>query len=61
MGNTVVRDDFEWVYTEQPHCSRRKQILGEFALSVQRKAEEGLGCSALLTENVGYGDCFVEL
>lgn len=30
MGNRVVREDFEWVYTDQPHADRRKEILGEF-------------------------------
>ena len=29
MGNRVARDDYEWVYTEQPHADRRKAILGE--------------------------------
>ncbi|XP_051971690.1 sphingolipid delta(4)-desaturase/C4-monooxygenase DES2-like isoform X1 [Xyrauchen texanus] len=29
MGNTVTRDDFEWVYTEQPHYSRRNIILAK--------------------------------
>ncbi len=29
MGAKVSRNDFEWVYTQHPHVSRRKAILGE--------------------------------
>ena len=29
MGQRVSRDDYEWVYTEEPHRTRRKEILGE--------------------------------
>uniref|UniRef100_A0A1I7YDW2 sphingolipid 4-desaturase n=1 Tax=Steinernema glaseri TaxID=37863 RepID=A0A1I7YDW2_9BILA len=27
MGQRVSRDDFMWTYSEQPHCSRREQIV----------------------------------
>lgn len=29
MGNRAGRTDFEWVYTDQPHTQRRKEMLGE--------------------------------
>jgi len=29
MGKAVGRWDFEWVYNEQPHTWRRKEILGK--------------------------------
>ena len=35
MGQQVSRTDYEWVYTEEPHKTRRKQILGECAQEFQ--------------------------
>uniref|UniRef100_A0A915AUB6 Sphingolipid 4-desaturase n=1 Tax=Parascaris univalens TaxID=6257 RepID=A0A915AUB6_PARUN len=30
MGQRVSRDDFIWTYTEQPHMSRRQQIVAKY-------------------------------
>lgn len=41
MGNRIAREDYEWVYTDQPHADRRKEILGKLAYPL---ANFGLTC-----------------
>ena len=36
MGAQVSRTDYEWSYTEEPHRTRRKEILGELASFVNQ-------------------------
>lgn len=33
MGARVSREDYEWVYTEEPHATRRKEIMGRVFFS----------------------------
>ena len=30
MLGKISRDDFEWVYSDQPHTTRRKLMLGKY-------------------------------
>lgn len=44
MGNFVAREDFEWVYTDQPHADRRKEILSEYKEHFSTLGRPGLLC-----------------
>lgn len=47
MGNRVAREDYEWVYTDQPHADRRKEILGESIMKLTLSALSTLRSAVL--------------
>lgn len=43
MGARVSREDYEWVYTEEPHATRRKEIMGRFFYLIFKMNLEFIG------------------
>lgn len=50
MGATVSRTDFEWSYTQEPHASRRKEMLSECSYFVRFFSIQNLRVKAILQE-----------
>jgi len=44
MGGQVSRNDFEWVYTQNPHVARRKVILGMLTVVYMLTDQSPLWC-----------------
>ena len=51
MGATVSRTDFEWSYTQEPHATRRKEMLSKSTNNVLSLRSFQIGRNLRILQN----------